>query len=72
MPAYYGDEPEHIVLLRDTLTVFQVQAYLEAFNFTNIGRSAALVIVLWAITYALSTVFIKNWLKLRAKARGAT
>jgi multiple sugar transport system permease protein len=56
----------------DTLTIFQVQAYLEAFNFTNIGRSAALVIVLWAITYALSTVFIKNWLKLRAKARGAT
>ena len=55
----------------DTLTVFQVQAYLEAFNFTNIGRSAALVIVLWAITYVLSTIFIKNWLKLRAKARGA-
>jgi multiple sugar transport system permease protein len=55
----------------DTLTLFQVQAYLEAFNFTNIGRSAALVIVLWAITYALSTVFIKNWLKLRARARGA-
>ena len=55
----------------DTLTVFQVQAYLEAFSFSNIGRSAALVIVLWAITYALSTVFIKNWLKLRAKARGA-
>jgi multiple sugar transport system permease protein len=56
----------------DTLTVFQVQAYLEAFNFTNIGRSAALVIILWAITYAVSTIFIKNWLKLRAKARGAT
>ncbi len=55
----------------DTLTVFQIQAYLEAFNFTNIGRSAALVIVLWVITYALSTVFIKNWLKLRARARGA-
>lgn len=54
----------------DTLTVFQVQAYLEAFNFTNIGRSAALVIILWAITYAVSTLFIKNWLKLRAKARG--
>jgi len=54
----------------DTLTVFQVQAYLEAFNFTNIGHSAALVMILWAITYVLSTVFIKNWLKLRAKARG--
>ncbi len=55
----------------DTLTVFQVQAYLEAFNFTNIGRSAALVMVLWLITYVMSTIFIKNWLKLRAKARGA-
>lgn len=54
----------------DTLTVFQVQAYLEAFSFSNIGKSAALVLVLWAITYALSTVFIKNWLKLRQKARG--
>ena len=55
----------------DTLTVFQVQAYLEAFSFSNIGRSAALVIFLWAITYVLSTTFIKHWLKLRAKARGA-
>ena len=54
----------------DTLTVFQVQAYLEAFSFSNIGRSAALVMILWAITYALSTVFIKQWLKLRANARG--
>ena len=54
----------------DTLTVFQVQAYLEAFSFSNIGKSAALVLVLWAITYALSTAFIKHWLKLRQKARG--
>ena len=54
----------------DTLTVFQVQAYLEAFSFSNIGRSAALVMILWAITYALSTVFVKQWLKLRARARG--
>ena len=54
----------------NALTVFQVQAYLEAFSFSNIGKSAALVLVLWAITYALSTLFIKNWLKLRQKARG--
>jgi multiple sugar transport system permease protein len=54
----------------DSLTVFQVQAYLEAFSFSNIGKSAALVLVLWAITYALSTAFIKHWLKLRQKARG--
>lgn len=54
----------------DSLTVFQVQAYLQAFSFSNIGKSAALVLVLWAITYALSTVFIKNWLKLRQRAHG--
>jgi multiple sugar transport system permease protein len=54
----------------DSLTVFQVQAYLEAFSFSNIGKSAALVLVLWAITYALSTLFIKHWLKLRQRARG--
>jgi len=47
-----------------------VQAYLQAFSFSNIGKSAALVMILWAITYALSTLFIKHWLKLRAKARG--
>lgn len=55
----------------DSLTVFQVQAYLQAFSFSNIGRSAALVMVLWVITYALSSVFIKQWLKLRQRARGA-
>ena len=54
----------------DTLMVFQVQAYLEAFTFTNIGRSAAFLMVLWAITFALSNLFIKQWLKLREQARG--
>lgn len=54
----------------DSLTVFQVQAYMQAFSFSNIGKSAALVMFLWAITYALSTGFIKQWLKLRQRARG--
>ena len=54
----------------DTLMVFQVQAYLEAFTFTNIGRSAALLMVLWAITFVLSNLFIKQWLRLRERARG--
>ena len=54
----------------DTLMVFQVQAYLEFFQYTNVGRSAALMMVLWAITYFLSNVFIKQWLKLRERARG--
>jgi len=55
----------------DTLMVFQVQSYLEFFQYTNVGRSAALLIILWAITYLLSNVFIKQWLKLRERAHGA-
>lgn len=54
----------------NTLTVFQVEAYLNFFQSTNVGRSAALLIILWAITYILSNIFIKNWLRLRERARG--
>ena len=54
----------------DTLTVFQVEAYLNFFQSTNIGRSSALLMILWAITYFLSSMFIKNWLRLRENARG--
>lgn len=53
----------------DKLTVFQVEAYLNFFQSTNIGRSAALMMILWAITFFLSNIFIKNWLKLRERAR---
>ena len=35
----------------DTLLVFQVRAYLEFYQYTNVGKSAALLIILWAITY---------------------
>ncbi len=54
----------------DTLMVFQVEAYLNFFQSTNVGRSAALLIILWAITFFLSNIFIKNWLRLRERARG--
>ncbi len=54
----------------DTLLVFQVQAYLQAFTFTDIGRASAILMILWAITYALTTVFMKNWTRLRERARG--
>ncbi|MFN3613708.1 MAG: carbohydrate ABC transporter permease, partial [Rubrimonas sp.] len=54
----------------NTLMVFQVEAYLNFFQFTNVGRSAALMMILWAITYALSSIFIKQWLRLRERARG--
>lgn len=49
----------------DRLMVFQVQAYLEFFQYTNVGRSAALLMVLWLITNILSNIFIRNWLRLR-------
>ena len=54
----------------DSLLVFQVQAYLQFFQYTNVGRSAAILVVLWAITYALSQAFVKQWLKLRERAHG--
>ena len=54
----------------NTLMVFQVMAYLEFFQYTNVGRSAALLMVLWLITFILSNVFIKQWLRLRERARG--
>lgn len=55
----------------DRLMVFQVQAYLERFQYLNVGRSAAFLMVLWLITFILSNLFIKNWLRLRERARGA-
>ena len=55
----------------DRLMVFQVQAYLDFFQSTNVGRSAALLIILWAITFFLSNLFIKNWLRLRERVHGA-
>ncbi len=54
----------------DKLTVFQVEAYLNFFQSTNVGRSAALLMILWVITYVLSMIFIKQWLKLRERQRG--
>ena len=54
----------------NTLLVFQVRAYLEFYQYTNVGKSAALLIILWAITYAMSNVFVKQWLRLRQRARG--
>ena len=49
---------------------FQVSAYLEFFQYTNVGRSAAILMVLWVITYFVSNIFVKNWLKLRERAAG--
>jgi multiple sugar transport system permease protein len=50
--------------------VFQVQAYLDFFKNFNVGRSAAMLMVLWLIANLLSTQFIKQWLRLRERAHG--
>jgi multiple sugar transport system permease protein len=55
----------------NTLLVFQVRAYLEFYQYTNVGKSAALLVVLWAITYVLSHFFIKNWLRLRERSHAS-
>ena len=52
--------------------LFQVQAYLDFFKNFNVGRSAAMLMVLWLIANLLSTQFIKHWLRLRERARGAS
>ena len=54
----------------NTLMVFQVRAYLDFYQYTNVAKSAALLVILWAITYALSNIFVKQHLKLRERARG--
>ena len=55
----------------DSTLVFQVQAYLDFFKNFNVGRSAALLMVLWLIANVLSNVFIKQWLRLRERAHGS-
>ncbi len=54
----------------DSTLAFQVSAYLQFFQYTNVGRSAAILMVLWVITYIISNIFVKNWLKLRERAAG--
>jgi multiple sugar transport system permease protein len=51
--------------------VFQVQAYLDFFKNFNVGRSAAMLLVLWLIAHLLSQQFIKHWLRLRERAHGS-
>ena len=47
---------------------FPVRAFLEFYQYTNLGDSAAPLIKLWAITCALSNAFIKQRLKHRKRA----
>ena len=51
----------------NNLLVFQVSAYIQRITYTNLGKSSAILVILWAITYALSFLFIKQWLRLRER-----
>jgi multiple sugar transport system permease protein len=51
----------------DSLLLFQVRAYLEFFTYQNVAHAAALMMILWAITYALSNVFVKQMRRLRER-----
>ncbi|HUZ64553.1 MAG TPA: sugar ABC transporter permease [Acetobacteraceae bacterium] len=53
----------------NSLMVFQVRAYLDFFQNMDVGRSAAILMVLWAITYFLSYVFVKQWHRLRERSQ---
>ena len=50
--------------------VFQVSAYLQTFQYTNIGKAAAMMVVLWAICYFLCHVFVQQWHTLKIKTKG--
>ncbi len=51
---------------------FQVSAYLQTFQYTNIGKAAAMMVVLWAICYFLCFIFVRQWHKLKEKTRGVS
>lgn len=51
----------------DSLMVFQVRAYVDFYQNTNVGRSAAILMVLWAITFVLSKQFVNQWHRMRER-----
>ena len=51
----------------NALMVFQVRAYVDFYQNTNVGRSAAILMVLWAITFVLSKLFVNQWHKMRER-----
>ncbi len=51
----------------NSLMLFQVRAYLEFFTYQNVAHAAALMMILWAITYALSYLFVKQMRRLRER-----
>ncbi len=55
----------------NSLLLFQVQAYLDFFTYQNVARAAALMMILWAITYILSNVFVRQMRRLRERTHAS-
>jgi multiple sugar transport system permease protein len=53
----------------DALMAFQIRAYIDFYQNTNVGRSAAILMVLWAITFALSKLFVNQWHAMRERSK---
>jgi multiple sugar transport system permease protein len=53
----------------DSLMAFQIRAYIDFYQNTNVGRSAAILMVLWAITFALSKLFVNQWHAMRERSK---
>jgi multiple sugar transport system permease protein len=54
----------------DSLLVFQIRAYIDFYQNTDVGRSSAILMVLWAITFVLSKLFVNQWHAMRARSKG--
>ncbi len=53
----------------DSLMVFQIRSYIDFYQNTNVGRSSAILMVLWAITFALSKLFVNQWHAMRERSK---
>lgn len=52
----------------NSLMLFQLRSYIDFYQNTNVGRSAAILMVLWAITFILSKLFVNQWHAMRARS----
>lgn len=54
----------------DSLMLFQIRSYIDFYQNTDVGRSSAILMVLWAITFVLSKLFVNQWHAMRARSKG--
>ena len=50
--------------------LLQVKAYFASFRHYNMGSALAMMLVLWAVVYVMSQIFVKLWMKSSKSAMG--